>query len=141
MTVFPEASRAVTTSESVRVLFLAYRFFAAAVNPTLVVIVPATSVETDLPPPIWRDPSRIRAVTLQLSEHVARRVTPFRSSVRIFGEKLAATPRVGADVSAGAVPTAARARMAVLPPIRATSVAAPVVRLIRYSPDERLGET
>lgn len=73
MTVFPEASRAATTSESVRVLFLAYRFFAAAVNPTSVVIVPATSVETDLPPPIWRDPSRIRAVTLQLSEHVAGR--------------------------------------------------------------------
>jgi len=44
-------------------------------------------------------------------------------------------------VSFGAVPTDARARTAVLPPIRPMSVAVPVARLIRYRFDERLGET
>ncbi len=52
MTVLPAASRAVTTSESVNVRFLAYCFFAAVVKPTLNVVVPATSVVIVLPPPI-----------------------------------------------------------------------------------------
>ncbi len=69
-----------------RFRFRAYCFFAAVVKPTRIVVVAATSVVTVMPPPTCREPRRIRAVMAQLSEQVARRVTPLRSSVLTFDE-------------------------------------------------------
>lgn len=85
VTELPEASRAVTTSVSVRRLLLAYRLFAAVVKPTRNVAAPARSVVTVLPPPIWRRPSRIRLVMRRRAREPCR--------LSVLGEVGRADPR------------------------------------------------
>ena len=78
--VVPAASGAVTTRVNARRRFAAYCFFAAVRKPTRNVVVPARSVVTVLPPPTARAEEDPRA-NAQLSEQVARTLTPLRRSV------------------------------------------------------------